>query len=89
MVVDDHVVDSLRRYFDEVYEGLKKEWKSSEYQKLSDCPSFKTAYTYREALEVLANGSESFDEHKSERLKRMIDEDLELENFWKNKKEQA
>jgi hypothetical protein len=88
ILVDDHVIDGLRRYFDDVYEELKKEWKSNDYEQLSDCPSFKLAYTYREALDVLITGPESFDEHKSEKLKELIDEDLGLENFWKERKRQ-
>lgn len=88
ILVDDHVIDSLRRYFDDVYEELKKEWKSNDYERLSDCPSFKLAYTYREALDVLITGPESFDELKSEKLKEQIDEELRMENFWKERRRQ-
>jgi hypothetical protein len=85
MAVDDHAIDSLKTWFTIEYEQLKKEWTSNEYERLVDCPSFKTAYTYREALNVLIKGPEYVDEAQ---LKRMIDEELEIENYWKetNKK---
>lgn len=82
MIVDDHAIDSLKIWFDIEYEELKKEWKSNKYERLSDCPSFKTAYTYREALNVLINGPKQFDETQ---LKNMVDEELEIESFWKSK----
>lgn len=85
MAVDDHAINSLRVWFDIEYNELKKEWKSNEYEKLSDCPSFKVVYTYREALDVLIKGPEHVNDDKSERLKRMIDEELELENYRKQK----
>ncbi|MCM3405940.1 hypothetical protein [Cytobacillus oceanisediminis] len=81
-MVDDHAIDSLRTWFDIAYDDLKKEWKSSNYENLRDCPSFKLAYTYREALNILIEGPKHVDETQ---LKRMIDEELETENHWKNK----
>ncbi|MDR4950411.1 hypothetical protein [Neobacillus cucumis] len=71
MAVDDHAINSLRVWFDIAYEDLKNEWKSNEYEKLPDCPSFRTAYTYREALNVLIKGPKYVDETQ---LKRMIEE---------------
>lgn len=82
MAVDEHVIDSLRHYFNAAYEDLKTEWKSNKFERLSDCPSFKAAYTYREALNVLIKGLNYVDETQ---LKRMIDEEMEMENHWKNK----
>ena len=82
MAVDDHAIDNLRNYFNAAYEDLKKEWKSNEYTNLSECPSFKTAYTYKEAMSVLINGPKYVDETQ---LMKMIDEELETENFWKEK----
>lgn len=82
MAVDDHAINSLKTWFDIEYEYLKKEWISNQYERLSDCPSFKTAHTYREALNVLIKGPEYVDETQ---LKRMIDEDLEIEKHWENK----
>lgn len=81
MPVDGHVIDSLRRYFDDSYQELKKEWISGEHERLSDCPSFKTANTYLEAMNVLIKGSGD----NEIQLKRLIGEELEVENFWKNK----
>lgn len=86
MAVDDHVIDSLRRYFNAAYEELKKEWKSEAYERISDCPSFKVAYTYREAMNILIKGPNYIDNDKTERFKKEIDEELELENFWKQNK---
>jgi hypothetical protein len=82
MAVDDHAINSLRTWFEIEYERLKTEWKSGQYEKLSDCPSFKVTYTYREALNVLIKGPRFIDESQ---LKKMIDEELEIENFWKEK----
>jgi hypothetical protein len=83
MAVDDHAINSLKTWFDIEYDGLKKEWKSGKYERLSECPSFKAAHTYREALNVLINGPESVNDAQ---LKRMIDEDLEIEQLWENRK---
>jgi hypothetical protein len=79
MAVDDHAINSLKTWYDIAYEELKKEWKTGEYDRLADCPSFKAAHTYREALDVLIKGPQSFNE---KRLKSLIDEDLELEELW-------
>lgn len=81
-MIDDHIIDSLRRYFDSAYGELKEEWISSKYNRLIDCPSFKTAHTYKEALNVLINGSNHADETE---LKKMIEEELQVENHWKHK----
>lgn len=83
-MVDDHVIDSLRRYFEDSYEELKKEWQSNQFEQLSNCPSFKTAHTYNEALNILIKGPDLMDETA---LKRMIDEELKVENHWKQRKE--
>jgi hypothetical protein len=86
MTIDDHLIENLRRYFKTAYEELKKEWKSEAYGRISDCPSFKSAYTYREAMDILIKGPNYIDYDKTERLKKEIDEELELENFWKQNK---
>ena len=84
MTVDDHAINSLKTWFDIAYEDLKKEWKSGQYEKLSECPSFKTTATYHEAMTVLTNGC-NFPEVAEAQLKRELDEELEIENFWKEK----
>ncbi|WP_409276405.1 hypothetical protein V1499_23025 (plasmid) [Neobacillus sp. SCS-31] len=84
MAVDDHAIDSLRTWFDIEYDELKKEWKSGQYSKLTYCPSYKDAATYRDALNVLIKGRylpEYVDEYKLAPLKKMIDEDLEDEKY--------
>jgi hypothetical protein len=88
MAVDDHAIDSLRVWFDIEYDELKKEWKSNQHEKLSDCPSFKATKAYREAMNILIKAyylPEYFEKFKVRTLKEMIDEDLELEE-WKNRK---
>lgn len=89
MPVDDHAIDSLRVWFDIEYEQLKEEWKSNEYENLSDCPSFKGAKAYREAMNILIKACylpEYFEAHKIQTLKQMIDEELEIEEFWESRK---
>jgi hypothetical protein len=89
MAVDDHAIDSLRTWFDIEYEQLKEEWKSNEYENLSDCPSFKGAKAYREAMNILIKACylpEYFEAHKIQTLKQMIDEELEIEEFWESRK---
>lgn len=88
MAVDDHAIDSLRTWFDMEYEELKKEWKSNQYEKLSDCPSYKSTAAYREAMNVLIKACylpQYVESHKVRTLKDMIDEEIELENFWKER----
>ena len=86
MVADDHAIDSLKVWFEIEYRELKKEWQSSKYEKLSDCPSFKLTYTYKEAIDILIKGTDSIADHKSEALKKMIEEELETENHWKQQR---
>lgn len=81
-MVDDHAIDSLKTWYDISYEELKKEWTSGQYSIFSECPNFKTCNTYREALNVLINGTKHSNEKQ---LKNMIEEELETENFWKNR----
>jgi hypothetical protein len=88
MAVDDHAIDSLRTWFDLEYKELKEEWKTGQYGKLSDCPSFKATTAYREAMNVLIKAyyrPEYYEQHKIEPLKKMVDEELEIEYFWKGK----
>jgi hypothetical protein len=84
-MVDDHAIDSLRVWFDIDYDELVKEWKSKEYKKLSDCPSFESVSAYRSALNILIKSlylPEYLDNYKIQPLKRMIEEQLEIEEFW-------
>jgi hypothetical protein len=84
MVVDDHAINSLRTWFDLSYGELKKEWKSGQYRKLADCPFFKATAAYREAINFLYNGCH-FPEVIEGELKRMLDEERQIESFWKEK----
>ncbi|UFU00338.1 hypothetical protein KO561_05145 [Radiobacillus kanasensis] len=84
MSVDDHAIERLKVWFELEYDELKAEWKSNEYSKLSDCPSFKSTTAYRESLNVLIKACylpDYVDEFKIRPLKKMIDEDLLWENF--------
>mgnify|MGYP005653123931 CR=1 FL=1 len=88
MAVDDHAINCIRTWFDLEYEELKKEWKSGQYGNLSECPSFKSTSAYREALNVLIEAcylSQYVDQFKIAPLKKMIDDELEVESFWKEK----
>lgn len=75
MLVDDHAINSLKVFYDVACDELKKEWRSNEYSSISQCPSFKAVYTYREALDVLIKGPGRIDELKVERLKEIIEEE--------------
>jgi hypothetical protein len=86
MAVDDHAIDSLRVWFELEYDELKTEWNSGQYSKLSECPAYESANAYREAMNVLIKAyylPEYVSQYKIRPLKRRIDEDLEIENFWK------
>ncbi len=89
MAVDDHAIESLRTWFDLEYEELKKEWTSNKYEKLSDCPSYKGAAAYREAMNVLIKACyhpEFINNYAFKSLKEMIEEEIEIENIWKERK---
>lgn len=75
MVVDDHAISSLKVFYDVACDELKKEWQSNEYGSLTECPTFKAVYTYREALDVLIKGPGCIEEDSVERLKEMIEEE--------------
>lgn len=49
----DHAIDALRVFYDIALVELKEDWNSGQYQKLSDCPSYREARAYREAINVL------------------------------------
>ncbi|MCM3405485.1 hypothetical protein [Cytobacillus oceanisediminis] len=78
MIADDHAINSLKTWFDIAYQDLKKEWVSDQYEKLSDCPSFKLASTYHEAITVLYKGS-NFPDIAEKQLKSRVTEELEFE----------
>jgi hypothetical protein len=84
-MIDDHTIDSLRVWCDIEYEELVKEWKSGKYSKLSECPSYKSANTYRDAINVLIKGyylPQYVKSHLMEPLSKQIREQLEIEAFW-------
>jgi hypothetical protein len=86
MAVDDHAINSLRTWFELEYDELKTEWKSGQYSKLSDCPAYEGAVAYREAMNVLIKVCylpEFVNKYKICSLKSRINEELEIENFWK------
>lgn len=81
MAVDDHAIDALRGWFEPAYEELKKEWKSGQFENISDCPSFKSAAAYREAMNILIKAC-YVNQNNIKSLKEMIDEELQVERFW-------
>jgi hypothetical protein len=71
----DHAIDGLRVYYDVALEELVQDWKSDNYQKLSDCPSYREAKAYREAINVLVNACyipEYADSHLIEPLSKQV-----------------
>ncbi|MBG9585537.1 hypothetical protein [Cytobacillus firmus] len=82
MAVDDHAINSLRTWHDLAYEELKKEWITGQFEKLSDCPSFKVTAAYHEAMNVLHKGC-NFPDVAADQLQKSIDEEIQLERFWK------
>jgi hypothetical protein len=90
--IDDHAIDSLRVWFDLEYTELVEEWKSGQYAKLSECPSFKSATAFREAMNVLIKACylpEYVKQYLIPPLSKRIREDLEIEEFWANHRKEA
>lgn len=88
MAVDDHAINSLRTWFIIAYDDLKNEWKSGRYDVISDCPSYEGANAYREAMNILIKACylpEYADKFKINPLGEMIEQELETENFWKER----
>ena len=51
----DHAIEKVRIYFDISLDELYDEWKTGDYKKLSECPSYEEASTYRKAMNVMRN----------------------------------
>jgi hypothetical protein len=85
MAVDDHAIDSLRVWFNIEYEELKKEWKSKKYSTLSECPAYKATAAYKEAMNVLIKACYG-NSRKIKSLEQQIAEEVEVEEFWENRK---
>lgn len=49
----DHAISSLNSFFEISMELLYEEWKSGEYKKLSECPSYEETSTYRKAMAIM------------------------------------
>lgn len=49
----DHAINSVNTFYEISLDYLYDEWITGEYKKLSDCPSFEEATTYRKAINVL------------------------------------
>jgi hypothetical protein len=49
----DHAINSINIYFEITMEELYDEWKTGQYKKLSECPSYEEASTYRKAINVM------------------------------------
>lgn len=46
----DHMMRSIIEYMEYAVIGLKKEWESGEYKKLSDCPCYGEVKAYCERV---------------------------------------
>jgi hypothetical protein len=49
----DHAINAITVYFEISMDHLYDEWKSGEYKRLSDCPTYRETSTYREAINVM------------------------------------
>lgn len=86
-MVDDHAIDNLRVWFDLEYNELVIEWKTGEYKKISECPSFKSTSAYCEAMNVLIKAlylPEYVNDYLIQPLSKRIREDLEIEEYQVN-----
>jgi hypothetical protein len=86
----DHAIHNLMIYFEIEYEELVKEWKSAEYMKLSDCPSYNSTNGYRAAINVLVKACylpEYIQSHLMSPLSKQIRNQLEIESFWKERRQ--
>lgn len=49
----DHAINALRPYVEVELDEVKREWKSGEYRKISECPSYEAAKALIEAIHRL------------------------------------
>lgn len=49
----DHAIEYLKEYMDMDENEFIREWKSGEYQKISDCPSYAEVKAYCDAINIL------------------------------------
>jgi hypothetical protein len=49
----DHVINAITTFYEIEIEQLVEEWKSGEYKKLSDCPSYGSCRAMNDAIFVL------------------------------------
>ena len=49
----DHAIDYLKEYMNMDENEFVREWKTGEYQKISDCPSYSEVKTYCDAINIL------------------------------------
>lgn len=73
----DHAIDALRVYYDIALDELKEDWNSGDYKKISDCPSYKEAKAYREAMNVLIK-AHYHPEYISNYLRPTLTEEIKL-----------
>jgi len=49
----DHLIDQFEAFIDCDFRCFKQEWKSGEYKKFSECPSFKSLSTTIKSVNIL------------------------------------
>ncbi|TKH12188.1 hypothetical protein FC694_22500 [Bacillus wiedmannii] len=66
----DHAINAVNEFFEISIERLYEEWKTGEFKKLSDCPTYEESSTYKKAIGIMekyyyrGNGEEiSLKEH--------------------------
>jgi hypothetical protein len=49
----DHAIDSLKQFLEAERDDVVEEWRSGEYKKLSDCPSYPAAKAIVDAIHIM------------------------------------
>ncbi|MEG6615348.1 hypothetical protein V6C27_02745 [Peptococcaceae bacterium 1198_IL3148] len=49
----DHVIDGIKTFLEISMDYLREEWRSGEYKKLSDCPSYLECKAMVDAIHIL------------------------------------
>ena len=66
----DHAIDALKMYLEAEIDDLIEEWRSDEYQKLSDCPSYASAKAMVDAIHIMEKYY--YGEHKTLPVKDLV-----------------
>lgn len=56
MINIDHVINDIKGHLEPRVDDFVKEWKSGEYEKISDCPSYYEVKLLTEAINHISKG---------------------------------